>query len=139
MRDKLFGQGGIFGGGDSDLLDPNAAARWQALPSSPNIQSGTPLSWAEQDVLETRPEFTGPSQYGNKLAIYHDSHPMDPNSWANQHLPANLPTGPLTDPNAAADPSILARQRMPQQQPYYWDPSWTPPSFGTTLNSMPSS
>jgi hypothetical protein len=140
VSDKLFGKGGLFfGGDDRDLLD--AASRYANLPSSPNIQSGTPLSWAEQDVLETRPEFTGPKQYPDLRTNYLYAHPPDPNSWANTHMPQNLPTTPMADPSMD-DPSIVARQRTPLPAGGWGvrNFNYSPPYLnqpGMTLNSVP--
>lgn len=114
--------------------------RWQDTVSSGNIEAGQPLSWVERDVLEDNPQFTASRQYANKRAIYLDQHPPDPNSWAASNLPAQMPVGPLADPSAASDPSILARQRAapPEQWPWSWIPrGWPGGPPGMTLNSAP--
>ena len=91
--------------------------KWRDLPNFPtsNVEEAQPLSWVERDVFEDNPQFTAPQQYNNLRYIYLDQHPLTPEqqAWTSTNMPDPLPTTPLADPDAAPDPSILARQRMP--------------------------
>jgi hypothetical protein len=123
--------------------------RWQDLPPSQNIQTGLdtePSALAQALIHIGSGGPLNSAYYGAILRPnYLQSHPptAEQNAWTSMHMPQNLPTTPLADPNAAPDPGVLARQRMPpsplpQSPMNMWFPSFHQPP-GMTINSTPLS
>ena len=132
--------------------------RWRNLPVSTNIEQRSderPSGLAQAMIHVGTPRTSLDDAYyaalrGNYL---HDN-PPDPNSWANTHMPSDLPTTPLADPSMEGwglDPSIMARAKMPPEAPVYTGPTAGPNNGfgmhagsplqqrpGMTLNSVPS-
>ena len=129
--------------------------RWRDLPASKNIEvrpDTRPSALAEGmihvGVNDPSKDSLDRVYYDALRANQIHDNPLTPQqqSYLDRNFPQNLPLGPLADPSAASDPSLLARQKA-QAQPFSWLSTLNPysginpfphtPPWSTTINSVP--